>query len=119
MKNKIAVTSICLFVAGFFLFYSYNVKQSKLKLAIEPIYQENKVDDQAREHLQRGDTFYQKGQLAMAAEEYKLSYSIGGPSKIICGFKLVEVYEKLNRYGDALSFLDEMEKPSWSKDDHA
>ncbi len=79
---------------------------------------EIQADDEAHEHLRAGNLLFQQNKLNEAVEEYRKSYLIGGMSKIVSGFTLIETYEKLDRYDEALSLLDEIEKPSWSEYGH-
>ncbi len=65
--------------------------------------------DKAHDHIHNGNSYSRQGNYERAAEEYQQAYAINaGFSKAVSGLSLAQTYEKLERYDDGISVLDEM-----------
>ena len=65
--------------------------------------------DKAHDHIEKGDLFSRQGDFEKAAEEYKQAYAINaGFSKAVSGLLLAQTYEKMGRYEEGMSILDQM-----------
>ena len=63
---------------------------------------------QAGEHIRRGNFYDDTGQYEQAAGAYQNAYSVDRGSRAVSGLKLAMTYEKLARYDDAITLLDQM-----------
>ncbi len=71
--------------------------------------------DDAWENIGIGNSYYQAGDYEKALESYRKAYAMDKGSQTFIGFKLIETYEKLKRYDDALAILDDIVNPNWSQ----
>ena len=69
-----------------------------------------KAVDDAWNNIGIGNSYFKKAEYESAATAYEKAYSIGGGIKHVSGFDLAKTYEKLNRYDDAITILDNMIK---------
>ena len=60
--------------------------------------------------LQKGNNFLLAQQQDKAAAAFAKSYAVGGPTRVLSGFKLVETDEMLGRLEEAIAVLEEMKK---------
>jgi tetratricopeptide (TPR) repeat protein len=65
--------------------------------------------DYAWDHISLGDKYTKEGEYEKAAQAYKEAYTMPTPSGVLGGVKLVAVYEKLGRYDEALTLIDEID----------
>lgn len=57
-----------------------------------------------------GNSYFQSGQYEKAAEAYKKAYEVDPGNRIFSGKKLIEAYERLSQYDEALAVVDEILK---------
>ena len=62
-----------------------------------------KAIDDASEQIRIGNSHYQSGNYEEASNAYKKAYDLDSGSRTFIGFKLINSYEKLYRYDEALS----------------
>ena len=60
--------------------------------------------------LDKGNKHVLAGEWEKAAIAYREAYSVSGPTRVLCGFKLVETLQKMGRVEAALEMLDDLEK---------
>ena len=60
--------------------------------------------------LEKGNGFLLAGHAQKAAVAFENAYAIGGPTRVLSGFKLVEAYETLGRVDEAIAVLEQMRK---------
>ncbi|MFH1800117.1 MAG: tetratricopeptide repeat protein [Candidatus Omnitrophota bacterium] len=77
---------------------------------VEDYKRDIKAIDDAWANIRTGSSYFKNGDYAKAAEAYEKAYVIGGGIKHVSGFDLADVYEKLGRYDDAVTVLDNMIK---------
>lgn len=70
--------------------------------------------DVAWEKKAAGDDHFKSGEYELAVQAYLVAYQQNTFSKTMIGYKLIESYEKLYRYDDALAILDDMVDKKWS-----
>ncbi len=61
-------------------------------------------------YLEKGNGHFLKAEYERAEASYREAYSVGGPTRVLSGFKLVETLEKMGRVDSALEALDDLEK---------
>lgn len=129
MKSKILVTTTALILTACLvgaLFYFQGVLGTKSKLVVQSMDKKgifvgqtqpalNPASEYAKqvqavhgawEYIRLGDSYSEDGRHVEAAEAYKAAYEIG--ERVMSGFLLAETYEKLGRYEEAISLLNEM-----------
>ena len=67
-----------------------------------------KAIDDAHLFRMQANSYLKEGKMELAADAFKKSYA--SKKYAITGFDLVETYEKLDRYDDAIAVLDNMVK---------
>jgi len=83
--------------------------KSKAMIEQEEHNQALRAIDQASSFEREGDQYFKLAQYEEAVEAYKKSYSIkGGLSEATSGLLLVQTYEKLGRYDEGITLLDQM-----------
>ncbi len=128
IKNKLVWFSVFALVLTGILWYQ-NVTSMRSKLTVESTNDKGifvgekqrlvdtnsdyarqvKAIDDASAYERAGNSYYQSGNFERAIEEYKKAYSIkGGLAHATAGFELAETFEKLGRYDEAISVLDDM-----------
>lgn len=60
--------------------------------------------------LEQGNNFLLAGHLEKAAAAFSRCYEIGGPTRVLSGFKLIETDEKLGRLEEAIAVLEDMKQ---------
>jgi tetratricopeptide (TPR) repeat protein len=87
------------------------------KSGIEPVSDEPSRYERTVKALQEGwdyvgigNSHYQAGRYEEAAEAYKKAYDVDPGNRVFTGLTLIDAYERLSRYDDALSILDELSK---------
>ncbi len=60
--------------------------------------------------LEMGNNFLLAGHLEKAAAAFSKCYEVGGPTRVLSGFKLIEADEKLGRLDEALLALEDMKQ---------
>lgn len=140
IKNKFLTLSICIFLVlpGIgLLLYSSSVMGKKSRLVVQPIdekgffvgdekkviepdhvseyWKQAKGIDDAWENIGIGNSYYQTGDYEKALGSYSKAYAMDTGSRTFIGFKLIETYEKLKRYDDALAVLGDIVNPNWSQ----
>ena len=130
MKNKSVSISIIVVVAIIVVGYLFaNTKQKKeitvSKIDDQGVYvgpkipksKENSINPVLRDinyawdNIDAGNRFYNAGQYEQAVEAYKKSYAIKTtPAGAFSGLRLIESYEKLGRFDEALAIIEDLEK---------
>lgn len=62
------------------------------------------------ENIRLGNSYKRAGQYEEAIQAYKKAYDVDPGNRVFSGRKLIETYEKLSRYDEALSVVDEILK---------
>ena len=60
--------------------------------------------------MELGNNFLLAGHLEKAAAAFSKVYEIGGPTRVLSGFKLIEADQKLGRLNDAIAVLEDMKE---------
>ncbi len=60
--------------------------------------------------LEKGNNFLLAGHLEKAAAAFAKCYEVGGPTRVLSGFKWIETDKKLGRLNEAIAVLEEMKQ---------
>ena len=71
--------------------------------------------DESWNNIAIGDNHFKLGQYQDALVAFEKAYRADPGSRTFVGYKLIETYEKLGRYDDALALLNDMITPKWSE----
>ncbi len=62
------------------------------------------------DNIGTGESYYRAGQYEEAVKAYKKAYDVDPGNRTLSGNKLINVYEKLSRYDEAIALVDEILK---------
>jgi tetratricopeptide (TPR) repeat protein len=135
MKSKVILIVGALLIAlAIGLIYFFNLTPSSSKLAVNSIDEKGifigdgksgleSASDEAKEfastvkalnqgwdNIDLGNSYDNAGQYEKAATAYKKAYDADPGNRIFSGRKLIETYEKLSRYDEAITVVDEILK---------